>query len=425
MSRQRLTWEKKAKNRVADSNVPSGEPASPAYRPEKGVDAYGMDSDFGATPNPGPYPSSEHPAYPDEGPASPAYKAAALERRAAKCLRVASAMLGKNASTDDIENQALILMDLPDRAIHATLVRMGKESGKEEEEKAAETLQEEAEDKAEEKSEKKASRLDSRIARIERILVKIAGEDGKEEEEKAAESIQEKDEEKAEEKSEAKKKASRRRRRAGMGEEAMLEQMLMEEGMMDKFSEEEGMLEQMLVEEGMHSEHSEEEAMLEQMMAEEGMHHGEAMDDEAMDEEVEGEMLDEMLVEEAASADPGDHDTDESAMEEVVMTDPMGMLTGPMEEDEMMVLAKLFGGKTADDDDDDEEEEEEEEVEELEAEHAEEEGKSDKKAALRPQPKRASTGASRLGGVTKKASSGEINQLSDLWESAPDVSKYF
>ena len=414
MSRQRLTWEKKAENRVADSNVPSGEPASPAYRPEKGVDAYGMDSDFGATPNPGPYPSSEHPAYPDEGPASPAYKAAALERRAAKCLRVASAMLGKDASTDDIENQALILMDLPDRAIHATLVRMGKESGKEEEEKAAETLQEEAEDKAAEKSEKKASPLDSRIARIERILVKLAGEDGKEEEEKAAESIQEKAEEKAEAKDEdkAKKKANRRRRRAGMGEEAMLEQMLMEEGMMDKFSEEEGMLEQMLVEEG--------------------MHHGEAMDhdDEAMDEEVEGEMLDEMLAE-AASADPGDHDTDESAMgdesamEEVVMTDPMGMLTGPMEEDEMMVLAKLFGGKTADDDDDDEEEEEEEEVEELEAEHAEEEGKSDKKAALRPQPKRASTGASRLGGVTKKASSGEINQLSALWESAPDVSKYF
>jgi hypothetical protein len=378
--------------------MPSGEPASPAYQPEKGVDAYGMDSDFGATPNPGPYPDSEHPATPDEGPASPAYKAAALERKAAKCLRVATAMLGKEASTEDIENQALILMDLPDRVIHASLVRIGKASVKEEEEKAAETLQEEAEDKAAEKSEKKASRLESRIARIERILVKLAGEDGKEEEEKAAESIQEEAEEKAEEKAE--KKASRRRRRRRAGWEAM--------------GDEEAMLEQMLVEEGMMPM---EEAMLEQMLVEEGMGH----DEEAM-EEVEGEMLDEMVAE-AASEDPGDHDTDESAMgeedamEEVTMTDPMGMMTGPMEEDEMMVLAKLFG-KTADDDEDDDDDDDSEE------EEVEEEEESKKKAALRPQPKKASTGASRLGGVKKEAS-GEINQLSQLWESAPDVSKFF
>ena len=39
-------------------------------------------------------------------------------------------------------------------------------------------------------------------------------------------------------------------------------------------------------------------------------------------------------------------------------------------------------------------------------------------------PKKASTGATRLGGVSKAASS-EVNDLSKLWESAPDVSKFY
>jgi hypothetical protein len=47
-----------------------------------------------------------------------------------------------------------------------------------------------------------------------------------------------------------------------------------------------------------------------------------------------------------------------------------------------------------------------------------------KKAALRPQPKKASKGAKTLGGVSKAASS-EVGDLSKLWESAPDVSRFF
>ena len=61
---------------------------------------------------------------------------------------------------------------------------------------------------------------------------------------------------------------------------------------------------------------------------------------------------------------------------------------------------------------------------------AEQEGKKEeaakKEARLRPQPKTASTGATRLGGgVIGKAAASEVSELSSLWESAPDVSKFF
>ena len=83
---------------------------------------------------------------------------------------------------------------------------------------------------------------------------------------------------------------------------------------------------------------------------------------------------------------------------------------GTIRTDEMMVLAQLHPemAKAAG------EEEEEVVVEE-----------SSKKASRpRPQPRSASRGTSRLGGVSK-AASGEIAQLEQLWDSPPDVSAHF
>jgi outer membrane biosynthesis protein TonB len=145
-------------------------------------------------------------------------------------------------------------------------------------------------------------------------------------------------------------------------------------------------------------------------------------------------------------------EVEEEAMEE----DPMGM-SGPMEDEDIMVLSKLFGKGAGE-----EEEEEEEEVEEEEEEEVEEEAKkkarlqtrksapvskaasakapvskaasakapvskaASAKAPVRPQPKSAPNGATRLGGVKVASSSDrEVDELSKLWNSAPDVSKYF
>jgi hypothetical protein len=380
--------------------------------------------------------ASAHPATPHEGPASPAHKedpaadayqrkegtpvekAAALERKAAKCIRIATAMLGADASVPAIEDQALVLMDLTDRALKASLARLGGDEEMDADEAIdldEATLAEE--DLAEEP--KKKSAMERRLARLERKLRRLqaASEDPGDEdtdesamdhEEAASEDPGDED---TDESAMHAKKAKRGNWVPGKvtpdgwepgREEAMLAEMLEEEGLAPA---------------------SDDEALLAEMLAEEGMEE-----------------------EEAASADPGDEDTDESAMDHMdeeiveVVADPMGLMDAEMEEDEMMVLAKLFGGKTADEDDEDEDEKEdhdegaikddEDHIEDLEEDKDEEEEdlkeeEASKKAArLRPQPKKASKGASRLGAVNKEAAS-EVNDLSQLWESAPDVSKFF
>jgi hypothetical protein len=118
------------------------------------------------------------------------------------------------------------------------------------------------------------------------------------------------------------------------------------------------------------------------------------------------------------------------------------------------ILAEIFGGKVAtkkSEEEPEEEPEEEESKEEPEEEESEEEeapkesGKKAKKsdedevpeeevpakkasrvAAQRPQPRKTSTGISRVGSVTyQTAGTGEVAELSKLWETAPDVSDVF
>ena len=142
----------------------------------------------------------------------------------------------------------------------------------------------------------------------------------------------------------------------------------------------------------------EEEALLEQLMEEEGMGEHEGMMPPLAAEEAESfeedALLEDMLAEEDV---PG-------------LDDPMGVVDPDMSDDERFLMAKLFGKNAG----------EEPEAEEPKA----EEPKTEKKASFRPQPRKTPNGVTRLGGgVTKEAS--VANDLSKLWDSAPDVSKYF
>ena len=157
--------------------------------------------------------------------------------------------------------------------------------------------------------------------------------------------------------------------------------------------------------------------MLEEMLAEEGMDQNDPAHFESMGDEPEAM---------------------DDAMDIEVMADPMGLGGEELVEDDMMILASLFGKDASEKDEDKAEKEDHdkgavaddkdhiEKLEKDEAEDAEDlkEEESKKKAALRPQPKRASRGAKTLGGVSKAASS-EVGDLSKLWESAPDVSRFF
>ena len=354
MSRQRLTWgDRKASAHPA---TPDEGPASPAHKPDPGASDYenGDTSSWAEDVHPGPYPNSAHPATPDEGPASPAYKAAAIERRAAKCIRIATHMLGDPSGDPTkvaaIEDQALGLMNLSDREIHASLKRLGEDVEIEEE------VDEEGSKKAS-VSKAAAAKITSnakRIARLERILIRLAEDEEGDEEASDEDSGDDEEEEVVEVDEEGSKKANYM--------EDDLQSMLAEEGMLDdEFMDDE-------------------DAAFDGMLAEEGM-------------------LDEIIEEDAEFMDD----------------DPMGVLDGSMDDDEMMVLAALHPEMARKAGDDDEEEE---------VVVVEEEASKKASSKPRPQARKASAGAQRLGGVNKQAAS-EINELSALWETAPDVSSHF
>ena len=107
----------------------------------------------------------------------------------------------------------------------------------------------------------------------------------------------------------------------------------------------------------------------------------------------------------------------------VLGQDPMGLMgeEDMMADDELM--ANLFGGKFANEEEEKEEKEEEKAEEKEDGE--EEEEKAEKKASrLRPQPRKASKGVKTLG-ATPKVASNEMNELQNLWTSAPDISNVF
>lgn len=145
-TRNRMTWQRQKQASPPPASY-GWTPDHPAFYPDPDADKYenGDTSSWAEDPTKGPYPQGpapasvswkpSHPAAkPDAGgpippPVGPdAGKKAALrqqvEKKAAKCIRIASAILGKTASTEAIENKALSLMDVSDRKIDAALVKM-------------------------------------------------------------------------------------------------------------------------------------------------------------------------------------------------------------------------------------------------------------------------------------------------------------
>lgn len=499
--RERLTWKRggatnaPARRASAHPAYPDEGAANPAYQPDPEADAYenGDPSSWAEDPNPGPYPQSAHPSYPDEGPASPAYiakqgsVAIALERKAAKCVRLASTILGPTASQHEVENQALAFMDMSERALQASLSRLAQQDEEPEADEAEEQQVEQAKKKAalrrraqqakdedteeeqqEEQQEvkggkkaalakaaylrrlaqqieeeveeveasdedsddddsdeeemkskkggKKASPLDARLARIERLLT--AGVPGMFMQEQQAPGMGDE-----EQQLEAMLEAMQEEQQGMMPTKAQQAPAAKPFGMMAEQLAMQGDMAGPLVPEAMQGMKAQQqvEAQLAEMLNEEGM--GSVLGAEYQDG------AEAMLVDPAGDdymgadgmvVDPSGDDYDDGSM-----SDPMGLMGDDMNDDDA-ILASLFGesgegmkyAKKGQQDKANPEAEEEEQ-------QAEVEGKKgqQKAASLRPQPKKASTGATRLGGVTKEAA--EVNDLSKLWESAPDVSKYF
>lgn len=162
----------------------------------------------------------------------------------------------------------------------------------------------------------------------------------------------------------------------------------------------------------------------------------------ADDEEDEGD--------DEAEGDDGDEEADKTACGDAgvfgMEGDPMGLAA---EDDELTadddaLLAEIFGKSASDDEEEGEGEEEvaskkakkaDEDEDEDDAEGEEEPTPEEKKAmrlasrkpTQRPQPRKASVNAVRsVGGLTRTASANtEVAELSNLWDSAPDVSKVF
>jgi hypothetical protein len=193
----------------------------------------------------------------------------------------------------------------------------------------------------------------------------------------------------AEEKHEAKKKASPRkaqdiRKLAETDPEAALEAMLAEEGMLDEASYG-------------HTDHE----------------HMEYEASEGVDPEVEA-MLAELFEDDSEASTHEDHEASAPAEamfeDDLLEMDPLGVLVeddgAAALTDDDLLMASMFGQHLASADND---------------------ASTSRTASsnLRPRPKTAPTGVTRLGGGVQRTAADEVNDLSKIWEPVPDVRKFF
>jgi hypothetical protein len=370
MARVRMTSRRRAANPPAN---PRETPDHPAFEPDPEVGDYGMSSDFAATPTTGPYPNSEHPATPDEGPSdhpaarkaarakSARHRRRAAERKAAKCIRVAQSMLGPNATTAQVEDQAVDLMDLSDKAINTALRRLSNSFLSEDQnDPDGETLAPEGEPVIQLDPVAEMPLMSDHDIEAEELLALMLAEEAPEAPE-AAPAV-----------------PAAPAMEAPMADEVPLmgdlELAPMGEDPMglDAPPATDDMLAELF---GGH------------MAADEEADDDEADDEEADDEEASKSAADE----DEADEDEADEDEDEEASKK--------------------------SAKSSDDEEADDEEADEDEA----------SKKSARKAASkqRPRGRKASKGAKTLGAVTKAAAKSEISDLSKLWETAPDVSDVF
>ena len=443
-NRKRLTWNQKGATEKEASPAPqvpanarTEESDHPAAQEDAAYEKYksGDPSAWAEDVHPGPYDNSpapaipgmqepaDHPAAKPGKPMSASDVRKAAEKKAAKCIRVATALIGETNNfeseadhTAAIEDQALDLMDLPDGQLNATLSRLGMDEDEDEDENGSDK----------EASVGKMAAFESKLATVEGKLDRILKamnlfsmpmDDGM----------------------------------LGMDDDMMDDDMMLED------EDDEGMLDEMLADEhgremndpsyGFMAEEDDmgAETMLEEMLAGRGMMAGEEEEEEE-DEEDEEEsesdkeasaMLQEMLVEagelppalkehmkkkEEGKSDEEEESDKEASEEDIVMAaeaDPMGLMdTSPAGDSAVLDQLYHLAG-------DNEEEEEEEDDEEDDVEVEIEEKAGGKKASgLRPQPKKTSRGVQSVGAVSKVASS-EVSDLSSLWAHAPDVSDVF
>lgn len=426
MSRRRLTW---------NGRTASAPPAMPGYQepsihpaayPDPEADAYenGDTSSWAEDPHPGPYPNSFHPALPgtEEPMGHPATDPAhyfpagvtkqasrqlraAMEAKAAKCIRIAQSMLGKSASVSAVEDQALDLMNLTERQIQAALKRIAEDG-------MAQDVPTEA--SADLLAVDNYTLTPSRTSDEALLASMMAEEHG-----------------------------------AGHdADEALLASMMAEEHGAGHDADE-ALLASMMAEEapkaGKMSEEAKAEALLSSMMAEEAPKAGKMSG--KLSEQIASlvaEQVASIMAGRKASSKrafgvydkmPGDQNdpahynfraegvlasakkSEEKAEEEPKAEETAAEETAAKKAAHYQRLVAHYARIAK--------KSEETKADEVEAEEAaDEEPKAGKKAAVRPQARKASNGVRTLGAVSKVASS-DVNDLSKLWESAPDVSKVF
>ena len=393
-TRRRTTWE----NRLPVERFASEHPAypdegltHPAAYADPEADAYenGDTSSWAEDPHPGPYRTSLAPANPmDDGgyrhpaaqPGAPAKNASltrqAAERKAAKCIRLAQAMLGKNATVEMIEDQALDFMDFSDARLAMSL-----------------------------------RRLEAATEDVNVLLSRMAGEDVEEEVEVE---VDDEEDEDTEDSSDDGKQAFRFT--AGEDEEeeeedegktassARLAEVL---SVLSNLQAQVAALSSRIA--GGDAAEDEEEAMLASMLAE-------AQTQQACGEMAVDPVADSFLDDDAGFVDDGDDFVDDIYNNPV--DDPMNLDDGTFlsDEDDALLSSLYAGTKFAGDE---EEVEVEEKVEKQAARKV-----ASTKPQLRPQPKKPSAGLKALPQI-RTASSNDVDELSKLWGSAPDVSNIF
>jgi hypothetical protein len=475
-----MTWNRTASNPPADPGYGIEDQAHPAHQPDPAYAKYknGDPSSWAEDPRKGPYPDGNDPADPGYGvedqdhpahvkeptwPKIELQKVAALrktvEKKAAKCVHIAKAMLGKTACDMEIEDQALDLMDLPDVQLDATLARMGGGFMAEEDESVEELVED---DEGKEASDKLASVL----AELDALKKKVAdldgsakkaekgdqndpegptlGETGKTPEQR--EQVVMKEQEAIDQESKVNEKQASRNLKAWLaGMDTDNDSFITREdwsGSRKLFAsldtDNDGII---AVDEA-----------LKVMVADDEKEEDEDDDPATL------AMIAEMVAKKAEDEKP--EDKKEEVKEEegegkvadmfAPVDDPMGLGEEPVDISDDSMLDEIFGcnknaakkAKKSEDEEIKEEVEQEEAVEGKKAKKSDDDGDADdegsvedpeedekeagKKASLRPQAPKPRAGVRTLGSVTRTASAGgEVAELSKLWQSAEDVSAVF
>jgi len=355
---------------------------------------------------------------------------AAVEKKAAKCMAIATHMLGKTASSQMIEDQALDLLDMPDAQLDATFARFGGDFFGFDEMLDEEVIEDEAfpvEDEG----------LEELLAQDEEVMVEetmspamamfdemdtdsdgfITADDWTGSKAVFASIDTDGDGIVAREEVVA----------AFGGKKVQADQ--------DITAEERKMLAEMEAEAAKKSEDEDEEAEEDSDKEASDKDAGcEKLPEGPMRDNCEGKKdegkKDEGKKEEKKAADDEEESEEDEPKKEACTLDPMGLDDGEILEDDIddALIDEVFGTKAAakksDDDEDDSDEEEVEEEVEVEEDDDGDDKEAKKKASERPQRPKKATGPKTVGNMTRTAS-GELADLENLWESAPDVSGVF